>query len=138
MKKITAYKLTIVVTCLILYGILMPGDDVPSIAIPGLDKIVHMGMFFTFTAVFSLEHLRLTRKLPSILPLLTGVFCFALSTELMQGAFTTSRACDPKDLVADMIGALLACLCWAIVSKYMPTFFEKLRDFGKNKKKLTS
>lgn len=125
MKKLLSYKLTFLVTLLILYAVLMPGDDIPSVGIPGIDKIVHMGMFFTFTAVFSLEYLRCHDRLPHLLPTFLGVLLFALSTELMQGFLTTTRACDIKDLAADMLGMLLAYIGWKLASTYFNTFIEK-------------
>ena len=48
MQWVKQYKLTLVVILLILVAILMPGDSVPSVGIPGMDKLVHFGMFFTF------------------------------------------------------------------------------------------
>lgn len=130
MKKIWSYKLTVIVTLLILYGILMPGDSVPSVPIPGLDKVVHMGMFFVFTAIFSFEHLVCTHTLPSPLRTLGISSLFAVSTELMQGILTTSRACDPKDLLADLFGIFIALIFWYIVYSYFP----KLIDFVTHRK----
>lgn len=126
MKKLWSYKLTFLVILIILYGILMPGDSVPSVPIPGIDKIVHMGMFFVLTATFSFEHLLISKKLPPLIPLVLSTFGFAVMTELMQGFLTTSRACDPKDLLADMIGVALALICWHIANKYFQNLISSI------------
>ena len=106
MKKLWPYKLTFLVTLIILYGLLMPGDSVPSVSIPNIDKLIHFGMFFVLSSTFSVEYFFDRKSLPSAKLLFISTFSFALATELMQGLLTASRACDPKDLLADMIGVL--------------------------------
>ncbi|MGL6173000.1 MAG: VanZ family protein [Cellulosilyticaceae bacterium] len=117
MNKIFKFKLTILVTILILIGILMPGDSVPSVGIPGMDKIVHFGMFFTFTATFYLEYLLGYKKLPQALYVVIGVACFAISTEIMQ-LFAANRSFDLKDFVVDMVGCVVAIGLWIGIMKY--------------------
>lgn len=111
MNKIFRFKLTILVTILILIGILMPGDSVPSVGIPGIDKVVHFGMFFTFTATFCLEYVMGYKKLPKIPYLVIGVACFAISTEIMQ-LFAANRSFDLKDFAVDMVGCIVAIGLW--------------------------
>lgn len=124
MSKIWKFKGTLLAIILILIGILMPGDSVPSISIPGLDKIVHFGMFFTLTAVFYLEYLMSYKRLPSALWVVIGIGIFAILTEAMQ-LFAVSRSFDLKDFVVDMIGCAIAIVIWRmshqlkIIDKYI-------------------
>lgn len=124
MKRIINFKLTIVVTILILVGILMPGDAVPSVGIPGMDKIVHFGMFFTLTGTFYLEYLMNYKKLPKVVYVILSVGLFALLTEIMQ-LFASSRSYDLKDLLADMIGCIAAIGLWIYGMKLRSKKIEK-------------
>lgn len=111
MNLIKQYKLTIVVVILILVAILMPGDSVPSVGVPGMDKIIHFGMFFTLTATFSLEYLWQNRCLPHFVYAFLSIISFAFMTEVMQ-LFAINRSFDLKDLLADTVGFLIASFLW--------------------------
>ncbi|MGL4738987.1 MAG: VanZ family protein [Cellulosilyticaceae bacterium] len=105
MKKIWQFKLTIVVTVLVLIGMFMPGDDIPSVGIPHMDKVVHFGMFFCMAAAFYLEYVRAYLKKPVWWMILLVLLGFAIGTELVQG-MTDSRSCDVFDGIVDMLGAI--------------------------------
>lgn len=111
MYYIKQFKWTLLVALGILIAILMPGDAVPSVGIPGMDKVVHCGMFFVQTAVFYFEHIRIYKKAPSFLYSLLGIGIFAFTTEIMQ-LFAASRTFDLKDLMADIVGMLIAIGLW--------------------------
>ncbi|MEG0014760.1 MAG: VanZ family protein [Cellulosilyticaceae bacterium] len=111
MKKIMSFKLTIVVVILVLIGILMPGGSVPSIGIPGMDKVVHFGMFFMLTGTFYFEYLMKYKRLPRAIYVIPVIGAFAFSTEVMQ-LFASSRSYDLKDLLMDIIGCIVASGIW--------------------------
>lgn len=111
MKIIKSFKLTMVVIVLILVGILMPGDSVPSVGIPGMDKIVHFGMFFVLTGTFYFEYFMSEKRLPRFWMAFVGVGAFAISTEVMQ-LCAISRSFDLKDFLVDMMGYLGASGLW--------------------------
>lgn len=104
MKKIWQFKLTIIVTILVLIGMFMPGDDIPSVGIPHMDKIVHFGMFFCMAAAFYLEYVLAYNKKPLWWGIVLVLLGFAIATELLQG-MTDSRSCDVFDGMVDMVGA---------------------------------
>lgn len=104
MKLLFNYKFTLIVLLLVLYGLFMPGDDVPSINIQGIDKIVHFSMFFTLIATYYFEYIILHNYFPRWMTVCIVGMCFALFTELAQGFLTSSRACDFNDLFADTLG----------------------------------
>lgn len=108
-KKCRDYKFTIGVVILILIAILMPGGSVPQVGVPGLDKVIHFGMFFTLTAVFYVEYLRNTNKLPVWYYAFASIFTFAGLTEFMQ-LFAEDRSMDVLDLSADTLGIFVGSL----------------------------
>lgn len=101
------YKFTIIAIVLVLIGILMPGDDVPSVGIPHLDKVVHCGMFGFVTLCFNWDVFKVEKKLPNWKVSLGWVIIFAALTEWMQ-LYVPGRSCDYRDLIADTIGIVLA------------------------------
>lgn len=116
MKKLWQYKLTVMVILLILVAILMPGDSVPSVGIPGIDKVVHFGMFFTLTGVYYLEYIFSNKALPKMMYVILLVGAFAISTEIMQ-LFVVSRSFDLKDFAIDMTGCIVVIGIWIGGSK---------------------
>ena len=121
MQWVKQYKLTLVVILLILVAILMPGDSVLSVGIPGMDKLVHFGMFFTLSGTFCLEYVWQYKCMPRMLYTFLGLFIFAFMTEVVQ-LFAVSRSFDLKDLVADTIGFVVAALLW---KAYMTLIHKK-------------
>ena len=111
MRNTMKFKFTGLVIILILIAILMPGNSVPSVGIPGMDKVVHFGMFFTLAGTFYFEYFWHNKKLPLFWIVICSIAVFAFSTEIMQ-LFADSRSFDLKDFAADMIGCVTAAGLW--------------------------
>ena len=109
MKKISAYKFTLVMVAVILVLVLMPGDDVPSVGIPHIDKVVHFGMFLTLTLCYIWEYHKKHQLLPKCYKEGLWLLGFAIFTEIMQ-YFVPGRSSDIKDLLADTLGVIVASL----------------------------
>lgn len=109
-KILLKYKKTIIYIILIFIACLIPSspEHKPKILIPNFDKIVHFTMFFGLSVVYSIENIR-KKKLFNILiiSILT-----ALSTEISQKLFTTTRTFDVLDIAADLTGAIIGYLCF--------------------------
>lgn len=118
MDLVKKYKITILAVILILGAILMPGDDIPSVGIPNIDKVIHLGMFGFLTVCFLGEYFWNNKNLPKLLIPWIALEGFAGSTEIMQ-LFASGRGCDIKDFIADSIGILLAIIVmrW-MINKY--------------------
>ena len=99
------YKLTLLASILILVAILMPASGVPSVGIPNIDKLVHLGMFGTLALCYYGEYVFRYKKLPKFLGAWIVMEIYALSTEIMQ-LFVQGRSCDVIDWIADSIGIL--------------------------------
>lgn len=98
----------------ILYLTMMPGEDVPSINIPHLDKIAHFGLF-SVLAYFFLFGLRrdnypLKNRQITVLVLLLCIAYGGL-IEVLQYA-TGWRSFEVMDIFFDAIGAIFGILAF--------------------------
>ena len=108
MENVKAYKYTIACALLILLAILTPGEDIPSVGIPNLDKVVHLGMFGCLTLCFHMEGYKKQKKGILFMPIVI-VEIYAILTELLQ-MLIPGRSCSMLDFLADSLGVLLASL----------------------------
>ncbi len=98
----------------------IPGWVFPHISFPNLDKIVHFCYYFLF-AILLARALRFQSyfwdlsRFSLLLAFLLST-AYGVSDELHQ-LFVPDRSCDPRDLLADMAGALVAVLVLAIVRR---------------------
>lgn len=131
-NKCINYKFTLAVVALILIAILMPGDSVPEVGIPGIDKVIHFGMFFTLAVVFYLEYFKNNNKLPIWYYVFAVIFIFASSTEVMQ-FFAVDRSMDLLDLSADTLGIFIGILLTTIYVKWLSKANNKINTKVGNK-----
>lgn len=96
----------------VLFLISMPidinGGKLSRFNFPGIDKLVHTGIFFVFTVLLFFGLLKNSRSLklisfPIILMLIVSS-SFAIGTELIQEYFTNYRSFEILDIFADHIG----------------------------------
>ena len=79
---------------------------------PGLDKLVHTGVFFVFTSLFLFGVLK-NSAIPkvfnlSIIIALAFSSVFAVGTELIQEYLTATRTFDLWDIFADHVGIVMS------------------------------
>ncbi|MGL4361719.1 MAG: VanZ family protein [Cellulosilyticaceae bacterium] len=134
LKKMFFYKFTLIVLSIILYSLFIPSSSVPSINIPGLDKVVHMAMFFGLTTVFIFEFSRLNKRLPNSIYVLFSIFAFAALTEILQATLTDSRAGEWLDLVFDMSGCIISISIYQLLHTYFPKYIQKIIYLGTKKR----
>src|SRR5690554_4312449 len=87
---------------------LMPTNQLPSVGLAGIDKIIHILIFLFLTilwqlVVFKRRGDRLTTK--SSFLLLGVVIMFGILIEVLQGEVTVSRTANFYDVLADLVGA---------------------------------
>lgn len=112
-KILLDYKWCFIWATIVIVLCALPGnnfDAVPSY--PGMDKLVHCGMFFVFctlmyNGVIQQFNGNPTRWLPVFIVSIAG-FVFAGITELLQLYIFTYRSGDWWDLFADSIGIGMA------------------------------
>ncbi len=90
---------------------LTPSNDIPTVNIPNLDKLVHAFFHFVFTILWFLFFKKQVKK-KNQLKLLVVAFCFSLlfgiGIEVLQNKLTTTRSGDFFDVLANLTGAILA------------------------------
>ena len=103
-----------VVSALILVAVLRPGEDVPTLSIMGLDKLVHFILFFVWSLAVRYDG-RAKFRWP--LGWLAG-FGFSVLTEVLQ-LFTESRMFDGWDILFDALGLTTGLLVGTPVLKWL-------------------
>ncbi|MFA5852364.1 MAG: VanZ family protein [Spirochaetales bacterium] len=110
MKKIEAFKFTIVSACLIFVALLLPSSSFPKMpSVVGIDKVAHFFLFALFSLSYLLESRRYNGKLPGFLHGILLILAFIVISELMQ-LLTKSRHFEFLDMAFDAAGALAAFL----------------------------
>lgn len=93
-------------TVMILIACLIPGNEVPDVHIPLIDKWVHFIIFGGFTFLWLCFLKQATAK--NGLWMLALALILGYAVELLQGSgITTGRSYDLYDVLADGIGGLL-------------------------------
>ncbi|WP_405056422.1 VanZ family protein [Kribbella sp. NBC_01505] len=92
------WRAAFVVACVLqLYGVYAPGEPGPGIAIPGIDKVAHFGLF----AAVAFTGLKV--GVPARW-LLAALVVNAIGSEFVQHYLLPHRDGDPYDALADLLG----------------------------------
>ncbi len=107
-------------TLLIFIGCFTPGQDLPKVDVPLIDKWVHLVLFGGFTFLWLCAYP--IRTIPRLLIMFLTAVAIGCFIELMQGLLTfLGRSMELMDAVADAIGGLLGiglfCLLASIAGK---------------------
>jgi len=98
-------------TGVILFFCLENAQNIPQIAIPYIDKVVHVGFHFIFTILWFL-YFKKKFSSSNIIRLLSiawmGSLFFGIAIELIQQYVTTTRNADVIDVLANAMGATFA------------------------------
>lgn len=86
-----------------------PASDVPT-APPGVDKLVHVGLF----AALAVTGRWAGTGTRALAPLLVG---YAAVSEVLQGLAVVGRSVSLADWVADVLGVLLGLGLWTAVGR---------------------
>jgi len=90
-------------------------------AIPNLDKIVHIIMYFTLMLALIIENRAILDTVKSYLILATIPAFFGAIIEIFQAMFTTTRTGDILDFCADAAGIILSVVVWLIIKRFIKT-----------------
>lgn len=97
-------------TLLVLSVLFVPGSAVPQVGFSGIDIVVHIALFASWSAAVRYEFPRL----PSPVILLVGAV-LALGTELVQTTIA-GRSFSHFDILADITGVLLG---WTLMQLWL-------------------
>lgn len=123
---------TTIVLALILYATLTPNpvEIDPEFMFPHMDKAIHFIMFFFLVWAMAFDAAKITKstELPTLQLrlIVAAAFVVGMLTELLQSIMEAGRTGALDDLVADVIGALVAMITsrW-IVRLLLPSYKEK-------------
>jgi len=104
-------------TVLILVACLIPGNEVPDVHVPFMDKYVHFAIFagFSFLWLCTLEQLTLQK---SIWIFIASV-ALGYLVELLQGSgITSGRSYDMYDVLADAVGGLIGIILFYTAKRF--------------------
>ena len=104
--------------------LLMPSTDIPDINqynfFPGLDKVVHIGIFFILAILLywesSLRKDNKSTKWMTAAKVLISTIAFAFFTEEAQ-KYVATRSADFNDLIADCAGIGMATMAYLLLYK---------------------
>jgi VanZ family protein len=104
------FAVVVLVSLAVLFA---PGDDVPS-APPGVDKLIHAGLFAALALSGRWAGIR-GSVLAAILVL------YAAVSEVLQGVTPLDRSASAADWLADVAGLLLGLALWEAVARRRDT-----------------
>ena len=88
-------------TLLILLACSWPGKDIPEVQFEGFDKVVHVGLFMTWTVLWLLVY-----PTKSVHVILAGI-AYGIGIEFYQQIMPLDRSFDWLDIAADSVGVFL-------------------------------
>jgi VanZ family protein len=101
----------LIVSGVITYFCLTDSGNIPAVNIPSIDKIVHFCFHFGFTIswiLFFKKELKGSEDAKAYLVSFIFSVLFGITIEILQGVFTTTRASDVTDVLANTLGAMFA------------------------------
>lgn len=102
-------------TLLVLFLCFLPGEDLPEVDIPLIDKWTHIVLFGVFAFLWLCAGN--TRNLKYMLAILTISVYTGWLVEFVQGHYVPNRSQDVMDILADILGAVLGTGLFAILYK---------------------
>ena len=95
----------------------LPGDDLPSVHlfnIPYFDKVIHLGMFFLLTFLFSYPFIKTASEISFLIStfnkIAIAVIAYGIFMEYIQKAFVRGRSFDVIDMLFDTFGSVAGLL----------------------------
>ena len=120
MPKYLLFLVALLWTGIVSYFCLVNSNEIPVINIPNLDKCIHTFFHLVFTFVWFLFFSKQLKLDTIFKPLMFSVvfsFVFGITIEVLQNLITTTRNADAFDIVANMVGSILAVFVVVICDK---------------------
>lgn len=111
MPKYLLLFIALLWTGIVSYLCLVNSNEIPVINIPNLDKCIHTFFHLVFTFVWFLFFSKQFQIETISKPLMFSVafsFVFGITIEILQNLITTTRNADAFDIIANMVGSILA------------------------------
>ncbi|MGX5818423.1 VanZ family protein [Chitinophaga lutea] len=119
MRMIRYYLPAIGWIILILFLCTMPGQSVPEVGLPYMDKIAHFGLFGGTVILLAYGYYRQKGDINLLaLTMITfSVVLYGVAIEFIQKYFAENRSFDMLDVLADGLGAIAGALIFTFVGK---------------------
>ncbi|MGL2962946.1 VanZ family protein [Flavobacterium sp. RSB2_4_14] len=119
MLKKTIFGLALSWTILVAFLCLVSFSKLPSFGISGTDKYVHVTFHFVFTLLWGYYSWLNQNKieLKKIVTIVFISFCFGILIEFLQEEFTLTRHADVFDVLANLLGAIIAFLVFVFIKQ---------------------
>lgn len=124
MNYFISYIWAIIWAAIICVLLLLPSNNFENVPVPifqGIDKIVHMGIFFVQATLLyweaAIKSKRTAHKWVTVLKVIIFTGIFACLTELAQMYLTSTRSGDAWDIAADVIGVGMATFAFILLYK---------------------
>lgn len=119
---IKKYWKSLIVIAVILYlSVMKQPSNEKLVLFEGIDKVVHFCMYFGLSSMLWIDHLLKYKGNYKPKHLLFGAVLLPVAwgglMEIAQGVFTSDRACELADFIANTSGVLVASLCFAVFLK---------------------
>lgn len=101
-------------TLLIFILCFLPGNDLPDVRIPFIDKWAHLVLFGIFTLLWLFANP--SRDIRNLLLLLFITIFMGWLVEYIQGNFVPGRSQDQMDTLADAVGGAIGILIFALLA----------------------
>lgn len=106
---------------LIIYLCLKNSNELKQIEISNFDKLIHFVFHFVFTVLWFLylkKKFFNSNKFSLLKYSILFSIIFGIAIELMQQYFTTTRTADVFDILANLLGALIAAFLIVLINAY--------------------
>lgn len=120
MPKYLLLSIALLWTGIVSYLCLVSSNEIPVINIPNLDKCIHTFFHLVFTFVWFLffsKHLQYDSVSKPLMFSVVLSFAFGIAIEILQNLITITRNADPFDIVANLVGTILAVFVITICHK---------------------
>lgn len=92
---------------------LVPSGNIPEIPLfPGADKLVHICMYLGLSFLACWAYVGDFIRLRCMYTLLAAVFMYGVLMEILQRTMQNGRSFDFKDMVANLVGAIIGLLIY--------------------------
>jgi len=117
--KLTKHPSSIIFALIILAGSVLPGQNLPSIPLWNIDKLVHISFYAVFAFLLIYEYQRYRPWSFRSHIVMTIAICggYGLFIEYIQGNFIANRFFDVYDLIANIIGVFVGLAAYSLFNK---------------------
>jgi VanZ family protein len=119
--KVTSFIPAVIWFIVIFILLVMPNNDIPSnnfFDLIHFDKLVHGGIFGLLVWLTSFPFFKTNYvSLSLFIKITLGAILYGVAMEFVQKYLTTDRDYDILDMVADSVGAILACIFINLIYK---------------------